>query len=211
MYLNIRTVCVLEPFHTNITLTWDWRSKSHIFEETQTKYCCEKCVFFTKYFASCVSLSVSSGTNQPCWLPATAKKRRKSFSAPICTNKAGRMVGSYAPSMTTTHTETLLWLILGTQTRQWTHHWEDMKMKMNSKTTRTPFHLEKIEKTYCNFKKGCALRGDILHKQHCGNDTDTQTHSEHINRMTALFAGRTLHFFLTEPVSIEISVHAAVF
>lgn len=94
------------------------------------------------------------------WLPATAplqkkkkKKRRESFSAPICTNKAGPMVGSYAPSMTTTHTETLLWLILETQTRQWTHHCEDMKMKMNSKTTRKPFHLEKIEKIYCNFKK----------------------------------------------------------
>lgn len=162
MYLNIRNVCVprLEPFHTNITLTWDWRSNSHILKKHKQSIVVKNAYFSQQYFASCVSLSVSSGTN---WLLVTSshgtspkkkkKKRRESFSAPICTNKAGPMVGSYAPSMTTTHTETLLWLILETQTRQWTHHCEDMKMKMNSKTTRKPFHLEKIEKIYCNFKK----------------------------------------------------------
>lgn len=82
MYLNIRNVCVpwLEPFHTNITLTWDWRSKSHILKKHKQSIVVKNAYFSQQYFASCVSLSVSSGTN---WLLVTSshgtspKKKKK--------------------------------------------------------------------------------------------------------------------------------------
>lgn len=196
MYLNIRTVCVLEPFHTNITLNWDWRSKSHILKKHKQSIVVKNAFFSQQYFASCVSLSVSPGTN---WLLLTYSHGKKKEENPFQLQFVQIRQGA--------------WLVVmlppwqpHTQKPFFGSYWE---LKLGSEhvtgrtwrwTLRPPEHLftwKKLKKYIAILKKGCALRGDILHKQHRGNDTDTQTHSEHINRMTALFAGGTHFFFLT--------------
>lgn len=198
MYLNIRTVCVLEPCHTTITLTWDWRSKSHILKKHKQSIVVKNAFFSTTILCKlceCVCFfrhKLTLVDFQP-----RQKKEENPFQLQFVQIRQGAWLVVMLPPWQP-HTQKPFFgsyweLKLGSERitgRTWRWRW----------TLRPPEHLftwKKLKKYIAILKKGCALRGDILPKQHCGNDTDTQTHSEHINRMTALFAGRTLHFFLT--------------